>query len=187
MKHSTKPPRCLNELLASAAPSNADRAHRWAETRRAMLEICPHLVGDLLEDLGSRDLRIFCAALDLFYFRGAFGSTFEREINPVFCWRVEEVDLIQDAWLTHQQEGNNHYFEVFVSRKSLARLFGGGQGPVTGHGHFLRDPLDAVLEIIIHMMLRGIAIGNAESGGDVDRLEEFLVERVLPGGHAPRA
>lgn len=186
MKHAVRPPRCLNEFLASAAPSAEERARRWAETRRAMLETCPHLAGDLLAELSSRDLRIACSALDLFYFHGAFGSTFEREINPVFCWQLKEFDLVQDAWLTHQREGNSHYFETFVSRKSLIRLFGGGQGPLSSPGHFLRDPLDAVLEIIIHMMMRGIAMGNVEGRGEQRRLEDFLVERLLPGGHAPR-
>lgn len=152
-----------------------------------MLEICPHLVGDLLDHLASRDLRIVCAALDLFFFHGAFGSTFEREINPVFCWRVSEADLPHDAWLEHTHEENNHYFVVGVTRKCLLRLFGGGQGPISHAGHVVRDPLDAVLEIIVHMMLRGIALGNADSAREVDRLEAFLVERLLPGGHAPRA
>lgn len=151
-----------------------------------MFEICPHLLGDVLEGLCSRDLRIVCATLDLFFFHGAFGSTFEREINPVFCWRVEEMDVPHDAWLEYTHEDNNHYFVVCISRKCLKRLFNGGNGPVSRAEHVVRDPLDAVLEIILHMMLRGISLGNASSPGEVDRLEAFLVGRLLPGGHAPR-
>jgi len=187
MKHSTKPPRCLNELLASASPSAAERARRWTETRRAVLEICPHLIDDLTHELASRDLRIFCSALDLFYFRGAFGSTFEREINPVFCWRVEEMDMPIEGVMKHEHEDNNHYFEVHVSRAFLVRKFGDRRGPVQARGHVVRDPLDAVLGVILHMMLHGIALGNTESTDEMERLDDFLTDRLFPGGQAPRA
>ncbi len=151
-----------------------------------MLEICPHLADDLLEELASRDLRIFCSALDLFYFRGAFGSTFEREINPVFCWRVEELDMPIEGVMKYEHEDNNHYFEVHVCRAFLRRKFAGKRGPVTARGQVGCDPLDAVLGIILHMMLRGIALGNTESPDDTERLNAFLVERLIPGGEALR-
>ena len=182
MKHAIRPPRCLNELLASAAPSAAERDRRWTETRRIVLEICPHLIGDLLDELSSRDLRIVCSSLDLVFFHGAFGSTFEREINPVFCWRVEEIDMPAEAVLEYAHEDNNHYFHVHVSRPFLKRQFADPNRPVMARGHVLRDPLDAVLGLILLMMLRGIAIGNTESRNEAERLDHFLLERLFPLG-----